>query len=239
VGVNARTSTASDRRLAVAAGVRDREIVEWIARLGAADTEQVARRFGLSKTWAYERVSRLVRERMLERVRPLPGVPALLVATQRGLRWCGLGRLGRYRVGVVRFVHANAVVDTAVGIELAHPEWVVMGERELRALERETGEVVGSSVVGELPNGAPRLHRPDLLVHADGRTIAVEVELSLKAADLLTTICRGWARSRVVDEVWYLAAPRPAHAVRRAVAAARAHDRVKVFDYRAPEWRDA
>jgi hypothetical protein len=84
--------------------------------------------------------------------------------------------------------------------------------------------------VGELPGGRPALHRPDLAaVSADGRTVAVEVELSVKAPRRLATICRGYARARHLERVYYLAASAAGRAVGRAVAETRAGDRITVL----------
>jgi hypothetical protein len=62
-----------------------------------------------------------------------------------------------------------------------------------------------------------------------GRTIVVELELSVKAAGRLQEIVRGWARARHVERVYYLAEPAAMRAVGRAVSRVRAEDRVRVL----------
>ena len=101
--------------------------------------------------------------------------------------------------------------------------WLVLGERRYRLIERTTGDLIGSVPLGE------RLHRPDLLLIGGSRVIAVEVELTVKAPRRLERICRGFARARHLDGVVYFAAPRPARAVQRAVAAAGAGGAVRVY----------
>jgi hypothetical protein len=74
------------------------------------------------------------------------------------------------------------------------------------------------------------LHRPDLaLTHPGVGVVPVEVELSIKSASRLAAICRGWARARHIDRVYYLAAEGPRRAVLRAVRATNATDRVTVL----------
>lgn len=74
------------------------------------------------------------------------------------------------------------------------------------------------------------LHRPDLaLVSPSGRVVAIEVERSIKAPGRLRAICRGWARARHVSHVYYLATEPAGRAVRRAIDATRAHDRIAVL----------
>jgi hypothetical protein len=55
------------------------------------------------------------------------------------------------------------------------------------------------------------------------------VELSIKERRRLLSICRGWARTRPIDAVYYLAAPPAARAVERAVGELRAEDRITVL----------
>jgi hypothetical protein len=58
---------------------------------------------------------------------------------------------------------------------------------------------------------------------------AVEVELTNKGIVRLTTICRGWARARHIERVYYLAAPRVVSTVERAAKKANALDCIEVL----------
>ena len=82
-----------------------------------------------------------------------------------------------------------------------------------------------------VPDGRPRLRRPDLVLFPpDGALpVAVEVELSVKGARRLAAICRAWARCRIVSEVRYYAPPVVARAVSRAVSVVHAHDAIRVL----------
>jgi hypothetical protein len=209
---------------------KDQEIVGWVGRLGAAGAEHVMARFGMGRSWAYARLSRLVADGLLEQKTLLYRQPGLYVASPEGLRWCGLERLGVYRVGPGGFQHAQQAAAAAVALHRGLSGWEVLSEREFRAAESDRGELVASVKVGELPGGRPALHRPDLAVlFPDGRTVAVEVELSVKAPRRLAGICRGYARARHIERVYYLATPAAARAVARAIAETRAEDRVVVL----------
>jgi hypothetical protein len=150
-------------------------------------------------------------------------------ATAAGLRWRGLERLGVHRVRPGGYEHAWEVAQAAVTLHQCLPDWQVLSEREIRAHERDEGELLASARVGELPGGRPALHRPDLALLSPHRRLAVEVELSVKAPARLATICRGWARARHVHGVYYLATPQAARAVSRAVAETRAGDQITVL----------
>jgi hypothetical protein len=103
------------------------------------------------------------------------------------------------------------------------------GEPRLRAAELHAGRPIASAELGRLPDGRPRLRRPDLVMFPpDTAPVAVEVELSVKAARRLEAICRAWARCRLVSEVRYYAPPHVARAVSRAVSVVHAHDVIRV-----------
>lgn len=207
---------------------RDQEIVDWIGHLGAAGAEHVMRRFNMGRSWAYARLNSLVQGGLLEQRTLLYQQPGLYLATREGLRWCGLQRLGTYRVGPGGFEHTAHVA--AIAADPLEVGWRVLSERDIRHEEADLGELLASARTGELPGGRPALHRPDLaILTPDGQTFAVEVELTVKAPRRLAAICQGWARARHVNQTIYLARPAPARALARAVDETRAQDRIQIL----------
>ncbi len=207
---------------------RDRDIASWVASIGAASAGHVMRRFALGRSQAHLRLAQLAAAGLLERRALLYQRPALYIATRQGLRWTGLSRLGVLRLSPAGFEHAYQVAFVAADLHRLLSGWEVLGEREVRDIERGSESLLGSCRVGEL-GGEPRLHRPDLALSSGGRVIAVEVELSLKAPRRLLAICTGWARARHVAHIYYLASPEVAAAVTRAIARARAEDQITVL----------
>jgi hypothetical protein len=209
---------------------KDAEIVGWIGRVGAAGAEHVMARFQMGRSWAYARLSMLVIGGLLEQKTLLYRQPGLYIATAEGLRWQGIERLGVYRVGAGGFTHAREVASAAVLLHHRFPAWTMLSERELRVHESDEGELVASARLGELPGGRPAFHRPDLaLISPQGRTLAVEIELSVKAPRRLQAICRAYARARHLSHAYYVATPPAARAVARAVAETRSEDRITVL----------
>lgn len=208
---------------------RDAEIVRWIGCLGAAGAEHVMQAFGMSRSTAYQRLNSLTHDGLLEHHAVLYGRPGMYTATLAGLRWRGITHLGVFNISPGGFEHAWQVAHSTIELGMAMLDWDLMSERELRAMESEYGKLIASAQVGHLAPKA-KLHRPDIVLTCPaGLVVPIEVELSTKSASRLLTICRGWARARHVDTVYYLAAPGPRRAVERAVETTKAADRIRVL----------
>ena len=177
---------------------RDRSVVEWVARIGAADPAQVMARFGIGRTVTYRRLAALEAAGLIERSRLLYQQSGLVVATRAGLRLVGLEDLGIVRVSAASVAHWQASTTIAVLLERRHGPGSVGGVREIRHAQRITGRPVASAPVGTAG------HLPDLAVwgpsgpgHPGGT--AVEVELTVKAPPrrpLSPRGRRGWSSPR-------------------------------------------
>ncbi len=208
---------------------RDAQIVAWIGRIGAAGAEHVGRRFGMGRSMVYHRLNTLTRDGLLDHQMVLYGRPGIYTATTEGLRWQRLERLPVFKVRAGGFDHAWQVAHTAAELHRALPGWDVVGEREIRFIENDGKDLFASASVGRVAD-RPVLHRPDLALALPGTgVVPIEVELSVKSASRLAAICRGWARARHITSVYYLATRQPARALKRAVAATNAADRVRVL----------
>ncbi|HWX88149.1 MAG TPA: hypothetical protein VNX67_08245 [Solirubrobacteraceae bacterium] len=211
---------------------RDAQIVDWIGRLGAAGAEHVMSRFSLSRSVTYARLNSMVHDELLEHHAVLYARPGMYTATPAGLRWQGLESLGKFAVRPGGFEHAWQVAQAAVQIENGLAGWPVFSEREIRAVEANSGKLFASAKTGAVAD-RPALHRPDLAVERPGgKVTSIEIELSIKSSSRLAAICRGWARSRHIDRVYYLATPGPASAVKRAARSAHVTNRVRVLALR-------
>ncbi len=208
-------------------------IVRWAAGMGAVTAEAVAVHLGVSLASARGRLRAAEGERLLKRCRPLTGHPALYTVTRTGLRKADIRGLDPCAVSASNALHLIECARVAAALERCYPDHRVQGERELRGEERERHRALASAEVGVGPRGEGRSrHHPDLVLWpldpADGLPVAVEVELTIKAAERLATICRAWARARCVAGVLYLAPPEVERAVLRAIDRAQAHERVVV-----------
>ena len=208
---------------------RDRQLVGFIGRHGVVCIEHVMSALGVRRAQAYRRVAACIQRGLLERLDLLSDEPSLLRATRDGLRYAGLGLpLAMVSPGGVDHRLRCATTAQLLGERFGHDH--ILTERELLLAEQIEERLIASAKVGERPNGAPRLHCPDLVILTEDRPIAIEVELTPKAPYRLKAIIRGWRRANWVAEVHYHCAPGPTRrAVERAVAKMRAEERVRVM----------
>jgi hypothetical protein len=205
-------------------------ILRWTVGLGAVTAEALAQHE--HRTVASARGHLLAAEQagLLYRRRPLAGRPTLYAATRSGLRMSGLSGFEPCRVSVANAPHAIACAEVAAALERAYTDHRVMGERELRRDERASGTQLASARLGFGPDGAPLLHRPDLVLWPERSRqtlpVAIEVELTVKAPRRLIEICRAWARCRCVAGTLYLTTPEVRRPLARAIDRAQAGERI-------------
>lgn len=224
--------TATPRRAARAprSSEERRSIVRWTADLGAVTAEALSCRLGISLAAARGRLQGAVAAGWLASCRPLHGEPALYAVTRAGMRTVGCP-LQPCRVSGGNAHHLIVCAAVAAGLERCYPEHVVGGERTLRQQESDHGQALASAIVGRDAAGEPLLHRPDLVLwpramRPGSRPLAIEVELTVKAARRLEGICKAWARCDRVAGVLYLVAPEVERPLQRAIQRASAGERV-------------
>jgi hypothetical protein len=209
-------------------------LLRWTVRLGAVTAEAAAAHGNWTLASARARLLAAERAGLLCSRRLLTDRPALYTATRTGLRASGLRGLEPCRISVANAPHAIECARVAAALEHAYPDHPVMGERELRRDERESGTPLASASLGSGPGGGTLLHRPDIVLWPQSPStserlpVAVEVELTIKAPRRLLEICRAWARCRCVAGTLYLVAPDVQRPLARALERAQASGRIAV-----------
>lgn len=208
------------------------ELLAWVAGLGAASADALARRSSVTVASARSLLSAAARDGQLARHRPLAGAQALYTVTRAGLRAAAIEGLEPCRVSPSCAQHLIVCAWVAAALEQHYPDATVIGEAALRLRERNLGAPFASAVLAWEGARGKLLHRPDLALMPSGEgqlPVAIEVELTVKAPRRLAEICRAWARSRHVECVVYMAPPTVQRAVERAVVAAQAEASVVVI----------
>jgi hypothetical protein len=205
------------------------ETIAWVAGLGGASAEALARRRGIGVASARARLSLAERRGLLGVWRPLREQAALYSVTRAGLRAAGVSGLEPARISAAGARHVLLCSLVAAELACRYPGRAVIGEPELRREERAAGRPLASLPPGRAGEST---HRPDLVLAqpGGGPPIAVEVELTVKSPRRLAAICRAWARSRHVGGVLYVA-PEPVRpALGRAIETAGAGRRIVVIE---------
>lgn len=187
---------------AVGPGWRSVEGVGWLARVGPCSELAWRVALGWGQAAMESHRLRLQRAGMLERLALRQGQEALVWATGPGAQAAGLG------VAVLRRAPAPTTWEHHLAVGWAAAFFTVrrralLGGRELLADDRWSAEIGWSEHAGYRQSR----HRPDLVVHgAEGRTLAVEVELTVKSRSRTRAVLDMYARSAVIDRVLYLVA---------------------------------
>lgn len=209
------------------------DLLRWVASLGAVTAPALSLRDEVSLASARATLAVAVRRGELARSRPLAGQPTLYNVTARGMRQAGLSHVAACRVSAANATHLIACAYAAAALQRRYRDRRVVGERELRQLERLHETALASADLGRGGGAEALLHRPDLVLLApvpDAELpVAVEVELALKSPRRLHAICRAWARCRLVAGVLYVASHEARRGVRRAVERTGAGDSVLVL----------
>jgi hypothetical protein len=212
---------------------RDVEIIAWIGRAGGVLSMQLqVRPPGRTQKAVSQKLQRLRENGLLTHARPFGGNKHMYLATRKGLGVAGLDLLPTATVSLETAAHQVAATWLSLELEAEHGADAVVYERELRA-SHDHWAVVGRAARARA--GTPRRHYPDFAVEtADGRRLAVEVELSIKAPARLDEIMRAYGASSL-DLVHYYASGRGVlRALSDAVARTVTTDRVEVLDWRQP-----
>jgi hypothetical protein len=207
--VEQRASRARRRPEAVRITDRDRELLAFAAEHRLVLGQHIEVLLGVSERVALGRLRALTQAGFLARRAVFERGPTWYQIRRPGLAVIG-SSLPRPRKDLRSYDHDVGVAwlwlaarDGAFG-RLEE----VLGERRMRSGDAgrdPRAEPSGVRRVGVGPRGGERLHYPDLLLRtADGRRLALELELSPKGRTRLETILSGYAADQRIDGVVYL-----------------------------------
>lgn len=166
----------------------DLDLVRWLAEQYAARVDHLEALTGRGPRTVQRVLARLREAQLLSTRRMLVGEPAWVIPTPAGLRACG-SPFGAWQPRIGLLAHAAAVNSVRLHVEARSPgcEWICE-----RGLARER---------------SPKDHLPDGVVLLDGRSLAIEVELTVKGARRIEAIVGELCVRH--DAVVYFCAPAP------------------------------
>jgi hypothetical protein len=190
-------------------GEQDLAVLWFLAEHRFALPDHVASLLGVTVEAAKVRLAKLVSAGYVTRAPLFRKQPPMHLIAGAGLAVIG-SRLPAPQIDVHSYVHDVGVawLWLAARHGTFGPLLEITGERRLRSHDaaRDPGtEPLAVKLGGVGPRGAERLHYPDLLLKtADGRRIALELELSSKGRVRLEKILAGYGSDPRIDGVVYL-----------------------------------
>jgi hypothetical protein len=166
----------------------DLQLLAWLSEQYGARADQLAQLLGCGPRTVQRTLARLRAAGMVQVTRILVGEAAWVIPTTAGIRAGGYG-FPAWRSRVALLAHLAAVNGVRLHVQSHSPDSEWVSER-LLALQRQPGE-----------------HLPDALVLAGGKTIAIEVELTIKSIRRTRAILD--ELSARFDAVAYFCAPGP------------------------------
>lgn len=190
-------------------GEQDIELLWFLAEHRMALPDHVAALLRSTEQAAGARLSRLAKAGYVESVRLFHNQPVMHLIARDGLKVLG-STLPAPKLDVHSYQHDVGVAWLWIAARrgMFGPLREVVGERRMRshdgARDRDH-EPFAVKLGGVGPWGRERLHYPDLLLRtADGRRVALELELSSKGRARRERILAGYAADPRFDEVVYL-----------------------------------
>lgn len=172
---------------------RDVELLCWINSIGFVEVHHVSLWMKVVRTTAYTRLSKLVSHGYLLHRRIFQGKPGVYSVTRLGAQISSSPLSPMKEIPLNSYHHDLKVISLSLALLAQTQGRRFVPERELR-YERGLEEP-GSR--GHLPDG--------VLIEADGRKIAIELELTPKGKRRLTKIFQHHSRMLPFhfDELWY------------------------------------
>ena len=201
---------------------RDEEVLAFLAEHRLALPHHAAVLLGTSAAGATARLNKLANASLLKRQPAFSGERHWYQITRDGLAVIA-SSLAAPRVDLRTYEHDVGVAWLWLAARggTFGPLQEIVGERRLRSRDasREPGaEPLAVRLGGFGPHGRERLHYPDLVLRtADGRRIALELELTPKSRTRLETILAGYgADPRFAGVVYLVQSPSVARSVQAA-----------------------
>lgn len=188
---------------------KDLELLWFLAEHRMALPEHVAALFEATEKTAKARLSRLASAGYVRSEDLFHRQPAMQLITREGLKALG-SRLPEPQRDVHAYQHDAGVAWLWIAARRGTfgPLREIVGERRMRSYDgrRDPGSEPWAVRLGGFgPRGRESLHYPDLLLcTADGRRVALELELSCKGRARLERILAGYGADSRIDGVVYL-----------------------------------
>lgn len=167
---------------------RDLRILQFINIFGFCETQHLSELFKISSKRTNQLTKRLANDGYLIKERLFHNQSAIYRLTLKGAQLTTLPPLSKISLG--SYHHTIALIIVYLKVLKKYPNCTWIGERYLLNQKFESG-------VGK------KGHIADALLRIDDKTVALEIELSLKSVERLLAIIREYGTNMNITEVWY------------------------------------
>lgn len=183
---------------------RDVRMLTWIGRHRAVMARHVEQRFDVIRRTVYQRLAVLREHGLVDYQRGPVGAAGVYLITSEGQELVGVEGIRAPQMSVARWLHDLGLVDLTLHFEARGIP--VVTEREMHMAEASGAN--GHYTIRRMRSGCrsngSRPHYPDLwLEPADGRRVAVELELTAKSTTRLRELLGGYRPAGHVTAVAY------------------------------------
>ena len=185
-------------------GDRDLEVLTWMGEQYGARLDHLEELMGVTRSFVQRLVRRFHAAELVRTERIVVGHPTWVIPTAAGLAVRGLP-YGVWTPLLGRVLHVGAINDVRLHIQAQRPDGEWICERQLEI---------------ELTRSARRgRHAPDGVLHLEGRSVAVEVELTPKSLENVEAVLNH--HSKRFDAALYYCAPKAIRLLRKMEATGR------------------
>jgi hypothetical protein len=190
---------------------RDLRLLCWMGEQYAARLDHLQALMDTTMMAVRETVNKLRRLGLVRMERIVAGQPAWVIPTAEGLAACGMAD-EVWTPALGQLTHVGAMNDVRIHVQTRTPQAHWISERQL--MSEYEGVNAGR-------DSRSREHMPDGVTILEGRSMAVEVELTVKGNVRLETILDELARR--YDAILYFCAPGPHQQLTRMQRSGRWH----------------
>ena len=171
---------------------RDLKILSFINECGFCVMPQIQKQFSLKFPRSYQVMQRLIKEGVVQHNQIFRYKHGIYYLTKKGATFSELPALSNIALG--GYKHQLMITDIRQKLCDQYPDSKWVSERQLKQQKFHYG--IGR--LGHVADG--------ILILADNKQVAIEIELSLKGKFRLDKIFRAYASQTTIREAWYFCA---------------------------------
>ena len=190
---------------------RDNKLLRFLSNWSFMELEQCAKYVDSSVQVARRRLNVMVEYGLVEKSNPLGSRKLFYFISRDGLDYLGsaLETTAPKGIKLAQLDHDRILVDIAIDFSLAHPDYEIVGELEMK--RRDSAAIARNEephfLISRYSGGRFVNVFPDMVAIKNGNNFYIEYEHTQKDKKRLSSLMSGYANSAKVSAVQYYASP--------------------------------